>query len=97
MLEYALKQERSVDKALRSSFTSPFRLKFNKSKGGSETGPTEEQKPVVKTSFDDGNTPLPLSLSLSPSSSADENKDESNLNFAGSSVSFKQGRQLLRQ
>ena len=28
---------------------------------------------------------------------SDENKDDSHLTFGGSSVSFKQGRQLLRQ
>ncbi|UJR08728.1 hypothetical protein I4U23_012985 [Adineta vaga] len=66
MLEYALKQER---------------LKFNKLKYGSETVPSEDQKP----SLNDEQVV------------DDENKEDSSLTFGGSSVSFKQGRQLLRQ
>lgn len=59
------------------------RLKFNKLKYGSETAPLENQK----TSPNEG----------PPIFDDDENKDESNLAFGSSSVSFKQGRQLLRQ
>ncbi|CAF1098248.1 unnamed protein product [Adineta ricciae] len=57
------------------------RLKFNKLKYGSESVPIEDQKPPSNDGQMDD----------------DENKEESNLTFGGSSVSFKQGRQLLRQ
>ncbi|CAF0944984.1 unnamed protein product [Adineta ricciae] len=58
------------------------RLKFNKLKYGSENIPLEEQK----------------SASIeAPNFDDDDNKEDPNLAFGGSSVSFKQGRQLLRQ
>ena len=82
-----------------------FRLKFNKLKFGSEAVPSDDPKSssnegqISKTSFDDGNYHLlPLHANLQPFLSlSDENKDDSHLTFGGSSVSFKQGRQLLRQ
>ncbi|CAF2744234.1 unnamed protein product [Rotaria sp. Silwood2] len=59
------------------------RLKFNKLKYGSENIPLEDQKP----SSNEGQTGF----------DDDENKEDPSLAFGGSSVSFKQGRQLLRQ
>ncbi|CAF1096033.1 unnamed protein product [Adineta steineri] len=57
------------------------RLKFNKLKYGTESNPLDDQKPLLNDAQVDD----------------DENKDDSSLAFGGSSVSFKQGRQLLRQ
>ncbi|CAF2142676.1 unnamed protein product [Rotaria magnacalcarata] len=58
------------------------RLKFNKLKYGSENAPVEDHK---STSND------------APHYDDDENKDGVNLGYGDNSVSFKQGRQLLRQ
>ncbi|CAF2996072.1 unnamed protein product [Rotaria socialis] len=58
------------------------RLKFNKLKYGSENAPVEDHK---STSND------------APHYDDDENKDGANLGYGDNSVSFKQGRQLLRQ
>ncbi|CAF3681160.1 unnamed protein product [Rotaria sordida] len=66
------------------------RLKFNKLKYGSEIVPLEDQKP--SSSSNEGQT-----SSNNTGFDDDENKEDSNLAFGGSSVSFKQGRQLLRQ
>jgi len=59
------------------------RLKFNKLKYGTEQNPVDDVKVT-------SNEPLLVNEN-------DENKDDPTLPFAGSSVSFKQGRQLLRQ
>jgi hypothetical protein len=74
-------------------------LKFNKLKYGSETVPLEDQKPSSnegQPAFDDGK-PFFFFNSIRYTFISDDNKDDSNLAFGGSSVSFKQGRQLLRQ
>ena len=79
-----------------------FRLKFNKLKYGSETVPLDDQKgssnegAVTKTAFDEGKSLFRI-LRCSINFVSDDNKDESGLTFGGSSVTFKQGRQLLRQ
>jgi len=62
------------------------RLKFNKLKYGSETVPSDDPK----GSSNEG-------VMTKTAFDEDENKDESGLTFGGSSVTFKQGRQLLRQ
>ncbi|CAF0807079.1 unnamed protein product [Rotaria sordida] len=58
------------------------RLKFNKLKYGSENVPLEDQKPTSNEAQNFDD---------------DENKEDPNLGFGDNSVSFKQGRQLLRQ
>ena len=76
------------------------RLKFNKLKYGSENIPLEDQKSASQDAshFDDGKNFLSLrNHHLFFRLAIDENKEDANLAFAGSSVSFKQGRQLLRQ
>ncbi|CAF4847635.1 unnamed protein product, partial [Rotaria magnacalcarata] len=55
-------------------------------KYGSETAPTEDQK----SSSNEGQT-------SNTAFDEDENKEDPSLAFGGSSVTFKQGRQLLRQ
>ncbi|CAF1342095.1 unnamed protein product [Rotaria magnacalcarata] len=62
------------------------RLKYNQLKYGSETAPTEDQK----SSSNEGQT-------SNTAFDEDENKEDPSLAFGGSSVTFKQGRQLLRQ
>ncbi|UJR37475.1 hypothetical protein I4U23_030178 [Adineta vaga] len=58
------------------------RLKFNKLKYGTENIPLEEQKSTSNEA---------------PNFDDDDNKDDPNLAFDGGCVTFKQGRQLLRQ
>ncbi len=75
-------------------------MKFNKLKYGSETVPLEDQKSSShdgQPGFDDGKIFLFFFIPFEIRSVSDDNKDDSNLAFGGSSVSFKQGRQLLRQ
>jgi hypothetical protein len=103
MLEYALKQERYITHLISLSLSFNHqcnsRLKFNKLKYGSETVPLEDQKPSSnegQPAFDDGK-PFFFFNSIRYTFISDDNKDDSNLAFGGSSVSFKQGRQLLRQ
>lgn len=77
-----------------------FRLKFNKLKYGSENVPLEEQKAnsTEPPTFDDGRDEVTSHTARSPDGvRLDESKEDPNLAFGGSSVSFKQGRQLLRQ
>jgi len=74
-------------------------LKFNKLKYGNENVPLEEQKSTSNDAqhFNDGLFWDEFNLFLLLFLYSDENREDPNLAFGGSSVSFKQGRQLLRQ
>jgi hypothetical protein len=77
-----------------------FRLKFNKLKYGSENVPLEGQKSTSNEppNFDDGKRKFFQNENFGEFFfQLDENKEDPSLAFGGSSVSFKQGRQLLRQ
>jgi hypothetical protein len=67
-------------------------------KYGSENVPLEDQKSTSNEAqnFDDGTQKLLSKIKIF-FFDLDENKEDPNLAFGGSSVSFKQGRQLLRQ